>query len=112
MQWSWVVSGAAFVVVTFKTTEVEPTLVSSDIVYFFPPLNCVFKATEIFVDRRYFWTTDVPAGGCRKHGGGDKESTAFHLSPRFVDMQGVWAQISRHSRLLRGQQIRSPKRSS
>ena len=73
----------------------------------------MFQASETFVDRRYFGTTDVPAGGDRKPGG-DKEGTASHLSPRarFVDMQGVWAQISRHSRLLRGQQIRSPKRSS
>ena len=96
-------------IVTFKTTEeVEPTLVSSDdIVYFIAPLNSVFQATEIFVDRRYFGTTNVLAGGGRKHGGGDKEGTASHLSPRFVDIQGVWAQISRHSRLLREQQISS-----
>ena len=90
------------------------TLVSSDIVYYFiPPLNSIFQATEIFADRRYFATTDVPAGSGGEHGG-DKEGTASHPSPRarFVDMQGVWAQISRHSRLLRGQQIRSPKRSS
>ena len=92
------------------------TLVSSDIVNFIPPLNSIFQATEIliFVDCRYFATTDVPTGGGGEHDGGDKESIASHLSPRarFVDMQGVWAQISRHSWLLRGQQIRSSKRSS
>ena len=40
-----VVSGAAFVVVTFTTT----TLVSSDIVNFIPPLNSIFQATEILI---------------------------------------------------------------
>ena len=95
------------------------TLVFSDIVYFYyfiPPLNSIFQATEIliFVDCRYFATTDVPTGGDGEHDGEDKKGIASHLSPRarFVDMQGVWAQISRHSWLLSGQQIRSSKRSS
>ena len=67
------------------------TLVSSDIVYYIP-INSEVQATEIFVNRRYFGTTDVPAGGGGEHGGGDKEGTASHLSPRaiiFVDMKGV-----------------------